>query len=222
MADIKRCGAGRLRLGRWHLFLAALVAVSLMPTGPARAHKFFTSAWVEGDQIYLEAAFGDGSMAHNAEVIVFDDKDNRLMTAATDEQGELSFKIPRKTALTIRVKAGMGHQDEVVIPLEEVAAAFTDVAPAADAPASAADGGTAQPAAAVQGVSGITAAELQRIVDKSLEKNLRPIVRKLATSDGGGADVQDIAGGIGYILGLVGLGTYFNYRRKGTGKGKQD
>jgi nickel transport protein len=208
------CGVNRLHWGRWSVILAAFVALSLVPAGSARAHKFFVSAWVEGDTVYLEAAFGDGSLAHNAEVLVFDDKDNRLMAAATNEQGEYSFKIPRKTALKIRVKAGMGHQDEVVIPLDEVEAALASDAPAAGAPPSAAGGSTDPPAAAPAGDSCITAAEMQEMIDTSLEKKLRPIVRKLATDDGGGPDFKDIAGGIGYILGLVGVGTYFNYRRK--------
>jgi nickel transport protein len=214
MDYITMWGGSRLRPGRWSVILAALIAVSLMYAGSARAHKFFASAWVEGDEVYLEAAFGDGSLAHNAEVLVFDDKQNQLLAATTNENGEFSFKIPQQTALTIRVKAGMGHQDEVVIPLEEIQAAFAGGFPTAAAPPSTAAGDAGQPAAAPAGVSGITAAELQQIIDASLDKKLRPIVRKLATEDEGGPAFKDIAGGIGYIFGLVGVGAYFNYRRK--------
>ncbi|BBO89663.1 hypothetical protein DSCOOX_28430 [Desulfosarcina ovata subsp. ovata] len=63
-------------------------------------------------------------------------------------------------------------------------------------------------------VSGLSAQEIQAIVEKSLDNKLRRIIRKLSVKENTGSNVKDIAGGIGYIFVLVGIGTYFNYRRK--------
>ncbi len=206
---------------RYCLAALGVVAGLLMSGGQALAHKFFVSAWVEEGSVFLEAGFGDGSMAHGAEIIVFDDAGTQLFTAKTNDQGEYNFKIPKKSALRLKVKAGMGHQDEVIVPFEEIEAGFEG----ADEPVQGttpSSGAAPQPQATVSSssagspsaVSGVSAQEIQRIIDKSLDKKLKPIIRKLASKDDGGPRFQDIAGGIGYIIGLVGLGTYISYRRR--------
>ena len=45
---------------------------------------------------------------------------------------------------------------------------------------------------------------------------MQEVVAKLdkLVKDDNGPAVTDILGGIGYILGLVGIGAYFNYRKK--------
>ena len=111
-----------------------------MTGGQAMAHKFFVSAWTEEGSVFIEAGFGNGDLAHNAEVIVYDDTGTQLPTAKTDEQGQCSFKIPKKSALKLIVKAGMGHQDEVLLSLEEVEEGFVgDAAPAAETEAAGTD-----------------------------------------------------------------------------------
>jgi nickel transport protein len=194
---------------------AIVLAVVFMFTafGPALAHKFIATGWVEGDSVALEAAFGNGDLAQNAEVLVFDEAGTQLLAATTDENGECSFKIPQKSALSIKLNAGMGHQATVLIPLEDVAAALPDDdAPTAAAASQTPTNGTAP--ATAQALSGLSTQEIQAIMEKSLDKKLRPIVRKLSATENTGTAAKDIAGGIGYIFGLVGVGTYFNYRRK--------
>ena len=186
----------------------------LAAAGPALAHKFIATGWVEGDAMALEAAFGNGDLAQNAKVLVFDDAGNQLLATTTDENGECSFKIHQKSALTIKLDAGMGHQATVLIPLEDVAAAFPDEnAPAAAStpqPTAAAD---VEPAAG-QIATGLSSREIQVVVEKALDKKLRPIIRKLSEKEHSGQDPRNIAAGIGYIFGLVGIGAYFNNRRK--------
>ena len=65
-----------------------VAAVMLLTAVPVLAHKFFVSAWVEEGKVFIEAAFGDGSLAHNAEVVVFDPEGKQLLTTPTDEQGD--------------------------------------------------------------------------------------------------------------------------------------
>ena len=49
-----------------------------------------------------------------------------------------------------------------------------------------------------------------------LDKKLKPVLKMLAESRNQGPEIRDIFGGIGYILGLVGLGAYIHYRKKRT------
>ena len=191
-----------------------IILFMLAAAGPALAHKFLASGWVEEDSIFIESAFGNGDLPHNAEVLVFDEAGKQLLSTTTDDEGTCSFKIPQKSALTVKINAGMGHQADVLIPLEEVAAAFSGE----DAPAAAAalpsTQTTKSATADAQMVSGLSAQQIQAIVEKSLDKKLHPIVRKLSVKENTGPTVKDIIGGVGYIFGLVGIGTYFNYRRK--------
>ncbi len=206
-----------------YLMMTAVLAASLfMAGGQALAHKFIVTAWAEEGSVFLEAGFSNGDMAHGADIIVFDDADTRLLTAKTDDQGAASFKIPKKTELKIIVNAGMGHQDEATVSLDEIEEAFAvDAAPAAETATAGTETVSSKPQAAAYAqpaaIAGVSAEEIQRIVDKSLDKKLKPLMRKLSEKNDSGPSFNDIIGGIGYILGLVGLGTYFNYRRKKQG-----
>jgi nickel transport protein len=60
----------------------------------------------------------------------------------------------------------------------------------------------------------VSAAEVEAIVARQLKENLGPLTRMVAESREKGPSVADIFGGIGYILGLVGLGAYVRYRRE--------
>ena len=90
---------------------------------PAFAHKVTIFAWVEGNTIYTQSKFSRGKKARGALVTVFDMEGNRLLEGTTDEKGEFSFKIPKKTGLKVVLKASMGHLAEWKIPVEEIAAA---------------------------------------------------------------------------------------------------
>ncbi len=52
---------------------------------------------------------------------------------------------------------------------------------------------------------------VERVVDKKMQETVAKFDNALKDSE---PTVTDILGGIGYILGLVGIGAYFNYRRK--------
>ena len=197
-------------------FCITFILMMMIGAGNVLAHKFFITAWPEGDTVFLEAAFGDGSLANNAEVIVMDEAGTILLEDRTSEQGEFSFTIPSRTALKIRVKAGMGHEDEVLIPLEEIEAALGEnpVSEIAAVPSV----GTVPAAKAVvteSATAALTAAELEQIIERVMDKKLRPIVKKMAQEEREeSSKFTQILAGIGYIIGFVGAGTYFHYRRR--------
>jgi len=63
-------------------------------------------------------------------------------------------------------------------------------------------------------VTNLSPDDIQLAFEKALDKKLKPVMKKLAESQENGPTVKDILGGIGYILGLVGVASYFHYRRK--------
>ncbi|MGD8267671.1 MAG: hypothetical protein PVF55_05850, partial [Desulfobacterales bacterium] len=58
-----------------------------------------------------------------------------------------------------------------------------------------------------------TDTELKTLIEGALEKKLAPIRRQLAQL-AQRPSLHDIIGGLGYIMGLVGLGAYMQSRRK--------
>jgi nickel transport protein len=63
-------------------------------------------------------------------------------------------------------------------------------------------------------VPGITLADIRKTVEHALDTRLKPMNRMLVESTDHKPTVSDIAGGIGYILGLAGVGMYFHYRSR--------
>ncbi len=163
----------------------------------------------------VEGAFGDGSVTKGSSVTVYDQDGTVLLEGKTDEEGFFSFPVPVKADLKIVLDAGMGHTAETIIPADDITTVAGDqpaTQPARAATAATVADAQAQPAeaAAVQAAgSQLGKQDIQLIVDKSLKKQLRPVMEQLSTRK-----FTDILAGIGYILGLVGIGSYFHYRRK--------
>ena len=196
----------------WLLYII-LLTVIIGISSPAIAHKTTIFAWVEGDTVYTQSKFSGGRKAKHAIVEVYDAKGDKLLEGKTDENGEFSFKLPKKAELKVVLLAGTGHRGEWSIPLEEI------------------EGGEANPDSRFQSqasqiekepshqeLPSISPADIQEAVEKALDKRLKPILSRLEEyrQKETETEVTDIIGGIGYILGLVGIGAYFNYRKKKT------
>ena len=187
---------------------------------PAHAHRVNIFAWVEGDTVFTQSKFGGGRKAMNALVEVYDDEENKLLEGRTDDNGDFSFKIPKRSALKIVLVAGTGHRGEWLVPLEEIAAADAPGATAAGTPPPP----PVQPApenapapVVVATPPQLDEAMVKRIesaVEKAVERKLHPVTRMLAESMNKGPSFKDILGGIGYILGLVGIAAYVQSRKE--------
>ena len=180
--------------------------------GSASAHKVMIFAWVEGDTVYTESKFSGGKRVKKGDVMVYDLKGNRLLKGKTSEQGEFSFKIPEKTAMKIVLLAGIGHRAEWTVPLEEIQGIASETSEITTNHSTIAK----EPDKQTQSVSvtNLSPDDIQLAFEKALDKKLKPVMKKLAESQEHGPTVKDILGGIGYILGLVGVASYFHYRRK--------
>ncbi|MBI9084583.1 MAG: hypothetical protein JEZ11_13370 [Desulfobacterales bacterium] len=192
----------------------------------ALAHRVNIFAWVEGNTVHTQSKFGGGRKAMDAPIEVYDDQDNKLLEGRTDGNGEFSFKIPKQSALKIVLVAGMGHRNEWTVPLDEIVAAGAPMEKASGAPQPGA--ATASQSASREGdMTGrkepppqqISEAMIKRIelaVEKAVERKIQPVTRMLAESRSDKPSLTDIFGGLGYILGLVGIGAYVHSRKKGS------
>lgn len=182
------------------LLLVSLLMISVNP--PALAHKVMIFAWVEGDTVFTESKFSGGKKVMNAQVLVFDKGGEQLLEGKTDNKGKFSFKVPKLTDLRIVLNAAMGHKAEWTMPESEIRESCGD-------PGSKK---TDEPSQAI--AVGLSKEEVKKLVEESLDRKLRPIIKMITKSQSKGPSVTEIIGGIGYIFGLMGLVIYFRNRRK--------
>ncbi|NVL92930.1 MAG: hypothetical protein HWN71_07845, partial [Desulfobacterales bacterium] len=152
--------------------------------------------------VFTESKFSGGKRAINALVQVFDREGQQLLEGRTDDKGEFSFKVPKLTDLRVVLTAGTGHKGEWTIPESEIreAVALLEKKPAEG------------PSQAI--AIGLSREEIKVLIEESLDRKLRPIVRMMTELQSRGPSVNEIVGGIGYILGLMGVAIYFKNRGK--------
>ena len=209
-----------LKMGRLSLFMVVLI---LLPFSQALAHNVTVFAWVEGDTVHVESKFSGGRRPVAAPVEVYDTRGNLLLRGVTDQNGEFSFKVPKKTEMKVVLLAGMGHKGEWTIPL-------SDLEDGSIGTLSPATGTSSQPPATTNpdqaqsvatAVSGnpvpagyVTAAEIRNAIEGALDAKLKPVMKLLVETRQSGPSVTDILGGIGYIFGLIGVAAYFSSKRR--------
>lgn len=177
---------------------------------PALAHKVIAGVFPAGDAIEGELGFSSGDMAVGQEVIVFGPDGAELGRTVTDEDGFFLYTPTSPVAHTFTADLGAGHVAKVVMPAEEVAEIMGVAAEIVNAPVAASDG-------PVEGASVVTVASLsdeeRQVIAKAVRDELRPLRREIATYREKN-DMQSILGGIGYIIGLFGIGFYIATRKK--------
>ena len=175
---------------------SVVLTALLCLTSPAMAHRVTIFPWEEGGMIHTKSKFSGGRTVKEGKVIVSDLHGNHILDGKTDNLGEFTFKAPENTGLKIVLQAGMGHMAEWTMPGPE--------------PHEAEPKGKSEPPSAV----GLSSDEMERAIEKAIERELRPVIRILVEDRNRGPSIKDIVGGIGYILGLMGIAAYFHYRRK--------
>ena len=191
--------------------------------GIADAHKVSIFAWVEEDTVHTQSKFSGGKKVKNGKVEVFDTKGELLLKGHTDENGEFSFKVPKITELKIVLDAGMGHKNSWTLTVGEVHEGVSATDASKPVPSDLAENrllsyhsgdDITNPSSPPDDVTTVLSAkDVEAIVARQLEQKLKPLTRMLADAQESGPTAGDIFGGIGYILGLVGLGVYIRYRK---------
>lgn len=193
--------------------ITSIIMVSISTI--ALAHKVNLFAYAEDGVVYTESYFSDGRKVVNSMIEVFDAKnDTLLLTGKTDNNGEFSFRIPQATGLRIVLTASMGHKNEYLLSEDEVREASSGGKPSVKAlPESAKK---ERKEAAPENLTQVYDRELETIVEQVIEKKTAPIMKKLTKIEEQmqKPSLQEILGGVGYILGLMGIGIYFRYKSK--------
>lgn len=174
-------------------FLAAIGAAS-----PALAHKVVMDVYASGAVVEGELGFSDGTMAQDTVVDVLDANGAKIGETKTNTDGVFTFKPTVKAPLTFRANLGAGHVGTVEIAADDLPP-IGDAAPASAAPANAA--------------SGVDLAQLTQLIGDQVRREVKPLRQEIFDYKEKN-DVQTILGGLGYILGLFGIGFYVAGRRK--------
>lgn len=198
-----------------YLFMSlALVALA----SPAEAHKVVASVYGNGHTIEGEIGFSNGDMAANTTVEVFDDAGNRLGEAQTDADGV--FEYTPKSAVThvFRANLGAGHVAETVMDKADVAKILGSSASApAAGPSGVAVPVATAPLAGAQAPAGVAVASLtaeeREAIATAVREETKPLRKEIAAYKEKN-DLQTILGGIGYIIGLFGVGFYMAARKR--------
>lgn len=189
----------------------------LVFAGAAQAHRVNIFAWLEGETVRVECSFRRDSPVRQGTVIVFDAQTGtELLQGRTDGQGAFAFPVPAVVrqghGLRIRILAGEGHQNEWQMDAAEFSSLLPAAGTGAPSAGPAADGGSG--AAAPAGVTAtLSRKDVEAIVDAALDRHLAPVRRAIAAGSEAEPGLRDIVGGLGWIMGLVGIGLYFSRRR---------
>lgn len=182
--------------------LRVLICVACLAlSGPALAHKVIASVFPSGTAIEGEIGFSNGDMAADTAVQVHDGDGALLGEVRTDADGFFVYTPTAAVTHVFRADLGAGHVAEVVMAAEDVAHVLGVAAPAI----------AARPDDA-RAETSFSDAE-QAIIARIIRDEMRPLRREIAAYRERN-DAQTILGGIGYILGLVGVGYYLAARQK--------
>ncbi len=209
------------------ILVLTLVSLLARPL-PARAHAAYIFAWVDGERVCSESYFAKKSKIRGGAVTVQSSSGRTLAEGRTDERGLWCFPAPPVQDLHFAVNAGQGHRAEFVLPARNFPAGNARTAPPST-PA-AADG--ARQAPEVASPDAVSSKSMDRdktpvatpdalremvreAVREELQTQLSPIRQALAEQNAdSGPSLRDIAGGLGWIVGLAGLAAWYTSTRR--------
>jgi len=169
----------------------------------AFAHKISVFAHAHGNMIHGEVIAGGNTPMSGVKITAYGPSDEVLAETVADEKGEFSLKVTQRCDWKI-VASGDGHRASYTVPVAELPpdlpAAASDIHDhdGEDAHSHSHDNGHSHADAADDATGGD--GELHRQI-AALRKDVAKLREELRW--------QDIIGGVGYILGLMGIVLYF-------------
>lgn len=200
-------------------FLTALIlcpAMLLIFWGAeaAFAHNVQVFAYAEGAAIKGEALIGGGKKAVNADISVLSADDGKtLLTTSTDNDGNFSFAIgaldPQQTGdLLIVLEAGPGHRAQWLLKAADFRPGSGENKPAAVQPEA--------PKTINHTAANLTVDEerLRLLIAEVVEEKLGPLKQMIVRQQVRPPGLQEILGGLGYIIGIAGIIAYLASRKR--------
>ncbi len=208
---------------RLNLVFSLLVLLVALGVSPVEAHKVRIFAYCEGDTIMGETAFSGGRTPKNAEITVTDAASGKTITTCrTNDHGEFSFPVPARARdqrldLKLILHAGEGHRGEWLLKAEDYLDEGNGDSETRATPPEKAATESPAPTEKTETVKNLDEQQISRLIEQALDRKLGPIKRLLLENQDRGPTVQDIIGGIGWLIGLAGIAAYFK-AKKNTGE----
>jgi nickel transport protein len=183
------------------LFCGLLVVHGLTSTAPASAHALKVFAAAEGHRVEGRVYYAGGGPVRDARVTVLTPDGRVLAQLESTADGTFAYEPVELVDQLIRVQTLEGHAAEWTVTANAFASAPETRGGQSTAPAL---GGFA--AAAPE------SAGLEAAVEQAVARQVRPLREELLAY-AERVRLQDLLGGIGYILGLAGLALWWRSRR---------
>ncbi len=210
--------------------IPALCLAIIAPTS-SLAHKVNVFAYFEGNSIIVEGYFSKNSKAKNCQTIFYDHKGQKIHSGVTNEKGQYSVDAsklgPLTGDITIELDTGDGHKATYKLPIDEAPENIvgnkenpgqTQESVVKDTESNEQDieeKPSLAPGASGKDLQGLEET-IQKIVAQENAKTIKMIsnVQRLILEErNSGPSIRDVIGGLGWIMGLLGIATYF-YSRK--------
>jgi nickel transport protein len=188
---------------------AALLAAALLCAAPhpAAAHRLKAFGAVAEGAVTGYGFLIGGGRAAGAAVTATGPDGAVLWRGVADAEGAFRFPAPQAGPVTVVINAGDGHAARITLPAERfgpASAAAPSPAPAAAEPPAQTQPAAADPAA--------LAPALQAAVAAAVAREIRPLHEALAAAEAR-VRFNDVAGGVGMILGMGGAALWALSRR---------
>jgi nickel transport protein len=199
-----------------------LILFLLVSVPVAFAHKVKVFAYGEGEHIVTKSYFSNGKGVQNGHITVLDDGSRKtLIEGKTDTGGMFQFAIPLEAKqgnidLHIILETGEGHRAEWLLAAEE----YIEGPGVQGSEEQVNDSSEKQvrerslPSSLADIASECNEEDIARIVEEVLDKKLAPVKEMILKSQEQKPRLQDIMGGVGYIIGLAGIVAYMSSRKK--------
>jgi nickel transport protein len=171
-----------------------LVLVACLAAPLALAHKIQVFAFADGDRIEGSVYFPGGGAATSTRVRVLDPEGRAVADLETDAEGAFSYQARAPVDHLLVAETPDGHRAEWRVSAAELAPGFPGSAGSEGLRTSASDMG------------------LGPLIEQAVARQIRPLREELLAAQGR-AELRDVLGGIGYILGLAGLLAWWRSRR---------
>lgn len=193
-----------MRSTRWLLPALLLIAV---PASFAFAHRLKAFGFAEGTTIHGSVYFSGNVAAQGVRIQVFAPDGALLAETTSDDDGRFTITAGHRVDHRIVADSGDGHRAEYVVPADELPPALPG--PATSVPSGATP---ADPTASAVGSVRPSSAETEEMVERAVARQVGPLREQLdAFADQ--VRWRDVLGGLGYILGITGIGCWLIARR---------
>jgi nickel transport protein len=239
MAERPRVG-GLVRAPRAVVWLAALLCLCAMPPGLAHQLRVFAAA--DGDLIRGSVYFAGGNAARAVQLRIEAADGTLLATPVADAEGHFSWRAATPADHLVIARSADGHRAEWLVAGAELAPAFAGRRRLSAARNSAELTSAAAPAGERAGeragepgfkpapdpvpgpvprpaLDSVLDPALAAAIESAVARQVRPLREELAEARAR-ARMQDVIGGIGYIVGVAGLVLWWTARRRAP-SGKQ-